>query len=80
MNLVENLRTRLTRKIAMAVELAQSSMLEKIGHLLPEEQRAFIQLTPHNIPLEISYILDCSNLFCDFKEDIDFNLCTRGST
>ena len=73
MNLMGNLRTRLDRKIASNLELAQSSMLDQIGKLLPPEQRDFIQLTPRNISFEISYALDCNSMLTEFKEEIDFS-------
>ena len=73
MNLMENLRTRLGRKIAITLETAQTSMLDKIGELLSADQRDFIKLTPHTIPFEISYVLDCTSILSEFKEDIDFN-------
>ena len=73
-NLVDNLRSRLTRQVVSTLEVAQSSMLDKIGQLLPEEERGFIELTPHNIPLDVTFTLDgCSNIFTDFKEDVEFN-------
>ena len=73
MNLMENLRGRLTRKIASTLEAAQASMLEKIGELLPPDQREFILLTPHTIPFEMNYVLDCNAMLSEFKEDIDFD-------
>ena len=73
MNLMENLRGRLTRKIASTMELAQASMLDKIGELLSPDQRDFILLTPHTIPFEMSYVLDCNSILSQFKEDIDFD-------
>ena len=72
-NLMENLRSRLSRKIAAVLEYAQSSMLDKIGELLSSDQRDFIQLTPHTIPLQISYVLDCTPILSEFTEEIDFN-------
>ena len=70
---MENLRSRLSRKIAAVLEYAQSSMLDKIGELLSSDQRDFIQLTPHTIPLQISYVLDCTPILSEFTGEIDFN-------
>ena len=73
MNLMENLRGRLTRKIASTMELAQASMLDKIGELLSPDQREFILLTPHTIPFEMNFVLDCNSILSKFKEEIDFD-------
>ena len=73
MNLMESLRGRLSRKIASTLEFAQASMLDKIGELLSPDQRDFILLTPHTIPFEMNYVLDCNSMLSEFKEDIDFN-------
>ena len=70
---MESLRGRLSRKIASTLEIAQASMLDKIGELLSPDQRNFILLTPHTIPFEMNYVLDCTSILTEFKEDIDFN-------
>uniref|UniRef100_A0A2C9K6X0 Dynamin-type G domain-containing protein n=1 Tax=Biomphalaria glabrata TaxID=6526 RepID=A0A2C9K6X0_BIOGL len=67
-----NLQARCSTLVIQAVDATQMNMTERLGEILPaENKQQLLNLIPKR-DFEIAYRLDCRNLCAGFREDIEF--------
>lgn len=68
-----NLQSRLNNIVKSSLENVRQEIQEDINHIIENKERQIaIQNIPTSSDFSITYRLDCSNLCCDFREDIAF--------